>query len=222
MPIYLPDLVHCGEFPPVDQALDEPDGLLCMGGDLSVSRLLDAYQKGIFPWYNENEPILWWSPAFRMVLPPQAIHISRSLAKAMRQNKPHFFFNRHFEEVIKQCAFIKRQQAGRWIHDEMIEAYINMFKAGHAFCIEVEINAQVVGGLYGVKTQHVYCGESMFSNNTNGSKFAMVGLCAYLNSQHIQYLDCQIYNTHLAAMGAHLIPRNTFIRALTTNHFSET
>jgi len=133
-----------------------------------------------------------------------------------------FFFNRHFEEVIKQCAFIKRQQAGRWIHDEMIEAYINMFKAGHAFCIEVEINAQVVGGLYGVKTQHVYCGESMFSNNTNGSKFAMVGLCAYLNSQHIQYLDCQIYNTHLAAMGAHLIPRNTFIRALTTNHFSET
>ncbi len=214
MSIYLPDLAHCGDFPPVGQALDEPDGLLCMGGDLSVSRLVKAYRLGIFPWYNEDEPILWWSPAFRMVLPPESIHISRSLAKAIRKNQPQFYFNRNFEHVINQCALIKRRQPGRWIHDEMIEAYINLFEAGHAFCIEVVVESQLIGGLYGVKTRHVYCGESMFSIGTNGSKYALVGLCAYLNSRDILYLDCQLYNPHLDSMGAQLIPRNEFIKDL--------
>lgn len=214
MPVYLPDLTHCGDFPPVGQALNEPDGLLCMGGDLSVTRLITAYQEGIFPWYNEAEPILWWSPAQRMVLKPDAIHISRSLAKAIRKNRPQYYINRDFETVIKHCAHITRKQPGRWIHDDMIEAYIDLFYAGEAFCIEVSINNQLAGGLYGVKTNTIYCGESMFSNQTNGSKFALVGLCAYLASQGIRYLDCQLYNPHLSSMGAGLITRNEFILAL--------
>lgn len=214
MTIYLPDLAHCEDFPPVGRALDEPDGLLCMGGDLSVARLMQAYHLGIFPWYNEDEPILWWSPAHRMVLKPDAIHISRSLTKAMRKHQPRFYFNRHFETVIRHCAFISRSSPGRWIHDEMIAAYVDLFKAGSAFSIEVEVNGQLAGGLYGVKTDRIYCGESMFSIETNGSKYALVGLCAYLESIGISLLDCQIYNPHLASMGAHLIPRRLFIKTL--------
>ena len=214
MPIYLPDLAHCHDFPAVAQALDKPDGLLCMGGDLSVSRLTQAYLQGIFPWYNENEPLLWWSPSHRMVLPTSEIHISRSLAKAIRKNRPQFFFNRHFDQVIRHCAHIVRKQPGRWIHDEMIAAYVDLFKTGHAFSIEVEVDGQLAGGLYGVKTQHMYCGESMFSTQTNGSKYAMVGLCAYLDSIGMNILDCQIYNPHLASMGAKLIPRKQFIDLL--------
>ena len=214
MPIYLPDLAHCHEFPAVGQALDQPDGLLCMGGDLSVSRLIKAYQQGIFPWYNEDEPLLWWSPAQRMVLTPEAIHISRSLAKAINKTQPRYFINRNFNQVINQCAHITRKQAGRWIHNEMIKAYIDLFAAGHAFSIEIEVDGQLAGGLYGVKTDHIYCGESMFSTQTNGSKYALVGLCAYLDSIGISLLDCQLYNPHLSSMGAHLIPRNDFINTL--------
>ncbi|MCW8869467.1 MAG: leucyl/phenylalanyl-tRNA--protein transferase [Proteobacteria bacterium] len=214
MPIYLPDLAHCHDFPAVGQALDEPDGLLCMGGDLTVTRLINAYQKGIFPWYNEDEPLLWWSPSQRMVLTPTEIHISRSLIKAIKKNQPQYFINRNFEQVINQCAHITRKQAGRWIHDEMIKAYIDLFKAGHAFSIEVEVNGLLAGGLYGVVTNHIYCGESMFSAQTNGSKYALVGLCAYLESVDISLLDCQLYNPHLSSMGAQLMSRKHFINIL--------
>jgi len=214
MPVYLPDLAHCQDFPAVGQALDEPDGLLCMGGDLSVPRLIQAYQQGIFPWYNEDEPLLWWSPAHRMVLTSNDIHISRSLSKAIRLNQPQYFFNRNFDTVIKQCAQITRSTPGRWIHDEMIAAYIALFKAGQAFSIEVEVNGQLAGGLYGVKTDFIYSGESMFSSQTNGSKYALVGLSAYLRNIGIKLLDCQLYNPHLSSMGAHLIPRNQFIELL--------
>lgn len=214
MPIFLPDLSQCEEFPSVNNALSEPDGLICMGGDLSPKRLITAYQQGIFPWYNEDEPILWWSPTNRMVLKPNEIHISRSLVKTIAKNKPHFYLNRHFDKVIKTCAHITRKTPGRWIHDEMIDAYQNLFNLGFAFCIEVEINGQLVGGLYGVKTRRVYCGESMFSVEKNGSKLAMVALCAYLESIGITYLDCQLYNPHLKTMGAHLISRKDFTSAL--------
>ncbi|KAA3640646.1 MAG: leucyl/phenylalanyl-tRNA--protein transferase [Proteobacteria bacterium] len=214
MSIYLPDLKQCGDFPSVDQALSEPDGLLCMGGDLSKQRLITAYQQGIFPWYGDDEPILWWSPTYRMVLPPEEIHISRSLAKAYNKYQPQFFINRNFKAVIENCAFINRNTPGRWIHNEMIDAYLALFDSGHAFCIEVEIDGQLAGGLYGVKTRHVYSGESMFSLQKNGSKYAMLALCAYLETKGITFLDCQLYNPHLATMGARLIPRNHFINQL--------
>lgn len=201
-------------FPPLKNALTEPDGLLCYGGDLSVQRLIKAYHQGIFPWYSEDDPILWWSPSQRMIIPTNSLHISRSLKKAIKQDNPSFYFNRNFKKIISNCAFIERKQQGRWIQDEMIAAYINMFHLGHAFCLEVEINNQLVGGMYGVITPLVYCGESMFSLKTNGSKYAMVALTEYLAGRGINWVDCQLYNPHLASMGAYEISRDEFVRYL--------
>lgn len=211
-------VLHCLDtkpgFPPIEEALKEPDGLLCFGSDLSAQRLNSAYQQGIFPWYSENDPILWWSPSMRMVLPTQSIHIGRSLKKALKKDKPIFYLNRNFEQVITACANIKRNEAGRWIHDEMISTYIDLFRQGHAFSIEVEVNKQITGGLYGVKTEHIYCGESMFSLQPNGSKYALVGLCAHLAEVGIKWLDCQIYSSHLDYMGAFEITRQKFKQIL--------
>lgn len=197
-------------FPDPNRALAEPDGLLCFGGDLSDNRLLSAYHQGIFPWYSTGEPILWWSPAQRMVLPPAALHISRSLRKALRQSQPSFHLNRDFTRVIECCARIPRKDQGTWIHPEMILAYQDMFTAGHAFCLEVEVDGQLAGGIYGIKTPRVWCGESMFSLRTNGSKYAMYGLCQHLQATGIELLDCQLHSPHLEAMGARLISRSAF------------
>ncbi len=202
------------DFPPVESALNDPDGLLCFGGDLSVKRLKAAYHKGIFPWYSAGEPILWWSPAMRMVLNPQHLHISKSLQKSINKYQPKFFFNRNFHAVIKQCAQVPRKDQGTWIHVEMIEAYCAMYDAGLAFCLEVEINEQLAGGIYGIVANQVFCGESMFSITTNGSKYAMYGLCQHMLEHDITLLDCQLHNTHLESLGAKLIPRAKFIQYL--------
>lgn len=176
----LTDLGQKGEFPDVSQALREPDGLLCFGGDLSAERLLQAYRRGIFPWYNQGEPICWWSPQQRMVLFPEQLHISRSLQRHMKQHQAKFFFNRNFEKVIQLCAEIPRKQRGTWIHPEMIAAYCKLFAKGYGFCLEVELNGKLAGGIYGVKLPRIYCGESMFSLQTNGSKYALWGLCQHM------------------------------------------
>ena len=202
------------DFPNPELALTEPDGLLCYGGDLSQQRLLAAYQRGIFPWYTAGEPILWWSPKSRMVLFPEKIHISKSLRKAMRKLAPEFYIDRDFARVINHCASVDRPDHGTWIHPEMIAAYQRLFKAGQAFCIEVEVNQQLVGGLYGVKAGKVWCGESMFSLQSNGSKMAMVGLCNHLKAEQIKLLDCQLHNHHLDSMGAELIDRHQFMQYL--------
>lgn len=214
----LPCIDNSASFPDVNQALSDPDGLLCYGGDLSVSRLMKAYAQGIFPWYSTGEPVLWWSPSQRMVLRPNEIHISKSLKKALRQQQPSFHFNEDFISVINHCAGISRKDRGTWIHPEMIEAYVALFAAGHAFCLEAKINDQLVGGIYGVINNSVYCGESMFSLQTNGSKFAMVGLCQHMLKNNISLLDCQLHNPHLESMGAHIISRQEFIKLLTQSN----
>ena len=210
----LPYLDESSAFPQVHHALTEPDGLLCCGGGLSVQRLIEAYMQGIFPWYSKGEPIMWWCPSDRMVLFPNRLHISRSLRSTLKKKQPKFYLNRNFTEVIKHCAQIPRKQDGTWIHPEMIEAYIQLFKAGHAFCLEVEINKQLAGGIYGVKAGRILCGESMFSLQTNGSKIAMYGLCQHMLKHDINLLDCQIHNPHLERMGAQLINRKEFLKFL--------
>lgn len=210
----LTDLGRSGVFPDVSRALSEPDGLLCFGGDLSVARLLEAYRLGIFPWYSEGEPICWWSPQRRMVLFPEQLHISRSMKRHMRQHKAEFFFNRNFEKVIHNCAKIPRKQHGTWIHPEMIAAYCELFAKGHGFCLEVELNGELAGGIYGVVLSKIYCGESMFSVQSNGSKYALWGLCQHLLKHNIKLLDCQLYNPHLARMGASEISRSEFLTYL--------
>ncbi|MCX7554478.1 leucyl/phenylalanyl-tRNA--protein transferase [Marinicella sp. S1101] len=206
----LPCIDGGAEFPATNNACKEPDGLLCYGGDLSTDRLVTAYRKGIFPWYAQGEPILWWSPWQRMVLYPDKLHVSKSLKKAIKRTQPKFYMNRNFSAVIQLCAEVPRSDNGTWIHPEMVTAYEALFAAGHAFCIEVEINQQLVGGMYGVTLDRVYCGESMFSLASNGSKYAMYGLCQHMLNNGIELLDCQIHNPHLASMGAELINSEQF------------
>lgn len=210
----LPCIDQGKNFPDASQALRDPDGLLCFGGELSNERLINAYSNGIFPWYSDGEPILWWCPSHRMVLYPKKLHISKSLAKAIKQNKPKYYLNRNFSAVINHCANVPRTDQGTWIHPEMIEAYENLFRAGFAFCIEAEINNQLVGGMYGVNLNNLLCGESMFSLQSNGSKFAMHGLCQYMLERDIELLDCQLHNPHLESMGAELITRDEFLAYL--------
>lgn len=207
----LPYLDESADFPDTNQALIEPDGLLCCGGGLSVERLVSAYSQGIFPWYSQGEPLMWWCPSERMVLFPEQLHVSKSLKKFIKKSAPQFFFNRNFKTVIKHCASIPRKDHGTWIHAEMVNAYNKLFDAGYGFCLEVEIDGQLIGGIYGVKSGSVYCGESMFSLQTNGSKLAMLGLCQQMQKNHIKLLDCQLHNPHLASMGAGLITRNEFL-----------
>ena len=214
----LPFLDKTSSFPKTNNALIEPDGLLCCGADLSVQRLVEAYSKGIFPWYSDGEPIMWWCPSDRMVLFPNQLHVSKSLKKHIRQSTPEFFFNRNFSTVINHCAHIPRQDTGTWITDDMIAAYIDLFNAGRAFCLEVEVDGQLVGGIYGVKVAQIYCGESMFSLQSNGSKLAMYGLCQHMLQNDIKLLDCQIHNPHLETLGAGLISRNEFNNYLPTKH----
>lgn len=210
----IPNLSQLGAFPPVDEALTEPDGLLCLGGDLSTNTLLSAYQQGIFPWYNVGEPILWWSPSERMVLYPDEVHISRSMSKSLKKHHIECFWNRNFDHVITRCAHIKRNDQGTWIHPEMVTAYQKLFDKGHAFCLEVQVDGKEAGGLYGVATDHVLCGESMYSTLPNGSKYALMFVCQWLKDNGLKLLDCQLHNPHLESMGARLIPRQKFIQTL--------
>jgi leucyl/phenylalanyl-tRNA--protein transferase len=200
-------------FPPVEEASYE--GILAIGGDLSVKRLWLAYENGIFPWYNENEPILWWSPSERMVVNPNDYKASKSLRNIINRNIFEVTINKDFEAVIKNCQKIDRkEQDGTWISNEIIKSYTKLHQLGKAISFEVWQNGELVGGLYGVDLGHVFCGESMFSKVSNASKVAFVKLIDYLKQNNYKLLDCQVHNDHLEKLGAFEISRATFMKIL--------
>ncbi|MBD0851501.1 leucyl/phenylalanyl-tRNA--protein transferase [Maribacter arenosus] len=201
-------------FPPVEDA--NAEGLLAVGGDLSPERLMLAYKSGIFPWFNEGSLILWWSPDPRMVLFPDQIKIAKSMRKVLKDNQFTLTKNTCFEEVIDQCAKVKRKhQDGTWITHEMKQAYLKLHLLGHAQSYEVWEDGELVGGLYGIDQGHVFCGESMFSLVNNASKFAFIKLAQELQQKKYRLIDCQLYTTHLESLGAREIPRSEFIAILT-------
>lgn len=200
-------------FPPVEEASYE--GILAIGGDLSVKRLLLAYENGIFPWYDENEPILWWSPSERMVVNPNDYKVSKSLRNIINRNIFEVTINKDFEAVIKNCQKIERkEQDGTWISNEVIKSYTKLHQLGKAMSFEVRQNGELVGGLYGVDLGHVFCGESMFSKVSNASKVAFVKLIDYLKQNNYKLLDCQVHNDHLEKLGAFEISRESFMKIL--------
>ena len=201
-------------FPPVDIAHTEPNGLLAFGGDLSAQRLLLAYSSGIFPWFSQDEPIMWWSPNPRGILPLEDFKCSKSLKKFARNCDYQITINHAFDQVIDICADIPRNDSGTWITDEMINAYKNLHRLGHAHSIEVWNEDILVGGLYGIIVGKVFCGESMFHKATNASKLAMLSLVELLKSQAAQFIDCQMQNPHLASLGCIEVSRSTFLTML--------
>jgi len=201
-------------FPPVAQALDEPNGLLAVGGDLSPPRLLRAYRQGIFPWYNPGEPILWWSPDPRLVLFPEKLKVSRSLRKRLRRDEFRFTVDQAFEEVIDACAAPRGEERGTWITPEMREAYVHLHRLGHAHSVETWHGDELVGGLYGVAIGRVFYGESMFHRRSDASKVAFVRLVENLRRWNYALIDCQVYTDHLARFGAEAIPRRHFVELL--------
>lgn len=195
-----------------DPELAEDDGLLAVGGDLSPARLTLAYQNGIFPWYSEGEPILWFSPHQRFVLYPAELKVSKSMRQVIRLNKLRVSFNNAFAEVIANCAQAERvDQDGTWITNDMQQAYINLHQLGQAQSVEVWQDNELVGGLYGIQVGQVFCGESMFSKVSNASKLALITLC---QTNKYQLVDCQVYTNHLASLGAKMVPRATYIEIL--------
>ncbi len=199
------------EFPDTASALTDPDGLLAVGGDLSVDRLLCAYRQGIFPWYSEGQPILWWSPSPRTILIPDELYLGRSNRKLFNKAPFTVKVNTAFQDVITRCAETPRaDQDGTWIMPEMIEAYCDLNEAGHAHSIEAWQDDELVGGLYGVSVGKAFFGESMFSLKSGASKFAFMSLVKALQKWNFQLIDCQIYTDYLASFGAHEVPRNEF------------
>lgn len=195
-----------------DPALAEPDGLLAIGGDLSPERLIAAYQNGIFPWFSDDDPICWFAPHERCVIFPTKIHISKSMQKSMRAKQFTVTTNTAFDAVIAACKNTERKdQDGTWITDEMEKAYIKLHGLGYAKSIEVWQNNQLVGGMYGVEINNVFCGESMFSHKTNASKRALIWLCTETN---YSLLDCQMKTDHLISLGAEMISQKQFINIL--------
>ena len=200
-------------FPPVDAA--SPEGILAFGGDLSPERLLLAYKSGIFPWFNIDEPIIWWSPDPRMVLFLDEFKVAKSMRNILNRNTFKVTFNQDFSAVIRNCQKIVRPgQDGTWISEQMIKAYEKLHELGLAKSIEVWQEEVLVGGLYGVDLGHVFCGESMFSKVSNASKVAFISLVHQLKSQNYQLLDCQVYNEHLASLGCREINRDDFIKVV--------
>lgn len=199
-------------FPPLAAAQKEPNGLLAVGGDLSPRRLLDAYRHGIFPWYSEGDPILWWSPDPRMVLFPEELRVTRSLAKTLR-NRPHEVrFDTAFAAVMRGCAAPRPGQGGTWIGPEMRTAYRKLHDLGYAHSVETWIDGELAGGLYGVAIGGVFFGESMFTRTRDASKMALVGLVRRLAAEGFGLIDCQMHTAHLESLGAREIPRAEFAR----------
>lgn len=201
-------------FPDVEEALRDPDGLLAIGGDLSVRRLLNAYRHGIFPWYSEEQPILWWSPDPRSVLFPDELNISRSLRKTLKQGLFQITFDMAFAEVMRQCAAPRADGLGTWLTREMQIAYGRFHQAGYAHSVEAWYEDRLVGGLYGVALGKVFFGESMFSRMSDASKVAFVVLVAHLRRWQYQLVDCQVETSHLNSLGARNISRQKFTRYL--------
>jgi leucyl/phenylalanyl-tRNA--protein transferase len=193
-------------FPPLSEALAEPNGLLAAGGDLSPARLLDAYRRGIFPWYDE-EPILWWSPDPRMALFPGELHVSRSLAKTLRQGRYEVRLDTAFAQVLAGCAGGERAVLGTWLTPEMAAAYLRLHELGYAHSVETWVDGELAGGLYGVAVGRLFCGESMFTRRTDASKIAVAHLVAHLTREGYRLIDCQMQTGHLASLGARPIAR---------------
>ncbi|OAD45555.1 leucyl/phenylalanyl-tRNA--protein transferase [Polaribacter atrinae] len=205
--IWLTDKI---DFPPYEYTTN--DGIIALGGDLSDERLIYAYKNGIFPWFSEGEPIVWYCPLERMVLFPDAIKVSKSMRKIINKNQFAITENKAFKEVIYYCKNIERSDGfGTWITDDMEQAYINLHKKGIAKSIEVWFNNELVGGLYGLEINTIFCGESMFSKVSNASKLAFIHLA---EKKEYTLIDCQMYNDHLASLGAQEIDRNTFLKIL--------
>ncbi len=198
-------------FPPVEQALRQPNGLLAAGADLSPARLLEAYRLGIFPWFSPGDPILWWSPDPRMVLFPDEFKISHSLRKTLRRGQYEVRCDSAFEHVMRACSLPREGQNGTWIQDEMIAAYARLHQAGYAHSIETWMDGELAGGLYGVSIGRMFYGESMFSRKTDASKIALAHLAVQLKRWNFGMIDCQMNTAHLASLGAREIPRREFL-----------
>jgi leucyl/phenylalanyl-tRNA--protein transferase len=210
IPLLRPELA----FPPVTHALRSPNGLLAAGGDLSAARLLEAYRHGIFPWFSEGEPILWWSPDPRMVLVPREFKVSHSLRKTLRNGRYEVRVDSAFEQVMQACAAPRNGMHGTWIHEEMIAAYCELHSMGYAHSVETWMGNELVGGLYGIAIGRMFYGESMFSRRTDASKIALAHLAAQLDRWNFGMIDCQMNTPHLASLGAREIPRKEFIARL--------
>ena len=204
-------------FPPVELALIEPDGLLAAGGDLSVARLLEAYRRGIFPWFDAGQPILWWSPDPRCVLAPADLHLSRRFRRTLGKSRQEISYNGAFDAVIEACAAPRRGQPGTWITAEMRNAYGELHRRGWAHSVEVWRDEQLVGGLYGLAIDRMFFAESMFSGDTGGSKIALAALSARLGENGFPLIDCQVASAHLMTLGARLLPRREFSAALASH-----
>ena len=201
-------------FPRHEYALKEPNGLLAAGGDLSCERLLYAYSLGIFPWYSEDDPILWWSPDPRCVLIPDEFKPSRSLSKAIKNSGYRVTSDQCFEDVITECAAPRLKQDGTWINTHIIESYSNLHKLGYAHSVECWDENELIGGLYGIAIGRAFFGESMFSKKSNSSKIAFAFLCKKLSDWGFEIIDCQVHNAHLESLGAIEIPRAEFLKKL--------
>ena len=210
----IPWLRNDDPFPPITTALDDPNGLLAAGDDLSPARLLAAYRNGIFPWYSAGQPVLWWSPDPRMVLHTAELRVSRSLAKAVRQQVFEVRVDTAFDAVMRACAEPRPEQGGTWITDDVLAAYGRLFRAGYAHSVESWRDGELVGGLYGVSIGRMFFGESMFARATDASKVALVHLVRQLRDWDFPLIDCQQETGHLASLGARPIPRQVFAEAL--------
>jgi leucyl/phenylalanyl-tRNA--protein transferase len=203
-----------------DTELADEDGLLAVGGDLSIERLLLAYRNGIFPWYSEDEPICWHCPNPRFVLFPEELKISKSMKTVLNKNEFRFTINNAFEEVIHNCKTKEREgQDGTWITDAIVNAYTQLHQLGFAHSAEVWMDDELVGGLYGIRLGNIFFGESMFSKKSNASKFAFIKYIQYLQTQNTVLIDCQVYTDHLESLGARMIERKDFTSILKKNSY---
>jgi leucyl/phenylalanyl-tRNA--protein transferase len=210
--IVIPFLSSDDPFPPVEAALRAPNGLLAAGGDLSPERLLSAYREGVFPWFGEDDPILWWSPDPRMVLYVSEVHVSRSLSKVIKANRFRVTLDTAFRDVVRGCAEARRDHEGTWITPAMEEAYVRLADLGYAHSVEAWQGGSLVGGLYGVAVGRMFFGESMFTRVSDASKVALVSLTRQLERWRMPLIDCQMSTTHLASLGARDMPRADFVR----------
>ena len=200
-------------FPPAEDA--DENGFLAIGGDLCTERLLEAYRNGIFPWYNEDEPICWWSPDPRCVLFPAQLLVSKTMQQVIRRNQFSFTINKAFEDVMRNCQTIKRNgEQGTWIQEDMIEAYCGLHKLGYASSAEAWCDGKLVAGIYGVRIGKIFFGESMFSRITNASKFAFIKFVQQLKEEDVKLIDCQMRTDHLVSLGATMIARKQFMEVL--------
>lgn len=197
-----------------DPRLAEDDGLLAVGGDLSVDMLLLSYTHGIFPWFNEGDPVLWWCPHERFIIRPQNIHVSKSMRKFMRQRETYIMLNRDFADTMHRCRTKRESDVGTWITDDMEKAYNDLRKAGYAASVESYIDGKRAGGLYGVCIGHNFFGESMFTDIENGSKLALIHLARYLAENGFNMIDCQFRTDHLASMGGEMISYDEYMKLL--------